>query len=102
MPSFAGGSNAFGTFLARTIRYPQIARQNNVQGRVIISFVVEMDGSLSDVKVAKGVGSGLDQEALRIIKVSPNWMPGMQNGKRVRVAYSVPISFTLINDDNKQ
>jgi TonB family protein len=95
VPEFPGGINAFGTFLAKNIRYPAEARSNGVQGRVIISFVVETDGSLSNLRIARGIGHGADEEAVRVLALSPNWQPGIQNGKKVRVAYSVPISFTL-------
>jgi len=99
VPEFPGGLNEFMVFLSKNIRYPAKARENKVQGRVIISFIVERDGSLSDVHVVRGIGYGADDEALRVIKLSPNWKPGVQNGHPVRVAYSVPISFSL--DDGK-
>jgi len=99
VPEFPGGLEAFITFISKNIKYPAEARKNGVQGRVIISFIVEKDGSLSDVHVARGIGYGADEEALRVIKSSPDWKPGIQNGHLVRVAYSVPISFSL--DDGK-
>jgi TonB family protein len=95
VPEFPGGIDAFIKFLAKTIRYPAIAWENNIQGRVIISFVVEKDGSFTDVKVARDIGGGCGEEAARVMKLSPRWKPGMTNGKPVRVAYSVPINFTL-------
>jgi len=95
VPEFPGGLNAFSQFLASNIRYPKEARDKNTQGRVIISFIVETDGSLSNIKVAKGIGDGADEEALRVLSMSPKWKPGVQNGLTVRVAYSVPINFTL-------
>ena len=95
VPTFPGGLEAFGHYLASNIRYPARSREKGIQGRVIISFIVEKDGSLSGVKVARGVATDIDQEALRVIRTSPDWKPGTQNGKPVRVAYSVPISFTL-------
>jgi TonB family protein len=97
VPEFPGGLEAFGRFLTRNLRYTAAARKNNTQGRVIVSFIVEKDGSLSDIKVARSVGDGLDEEALRVMKLSPHWKPGMQDAKPVRVAYSVPIAFTLSN-----
>jgi TonB family protein len=97
VPEFPGGLEAFGRFLARNLRYTATARENKTQGRVIVSFIVEKDGSLSDIKVARGVGDGLDEEALRVMRLSPHWKPGMQDAKPVRVAYSVPIAFTLSN-----
>jgi len=95
VPEFKGGINAFGKFLATNIRYPKDAREKNIQGRVIATFVVEKDGSLSDFKVLRGIGYGCDEEAIRVLKLSPEWKPGTQNGRVVRVQYSVPISFTL-------
>jgi len=95
VPEFPGGLDKFAAYLAKNIRYPAVARENNTQGRVIVSFVCEKDGSLTDVKVARGIGDGCDEEAVRVIKASPHWKPGIQNGRPVRVAYSVPINFTL-------
>lgn len=95
VPEFPGGIEAFGKFLATNVKYPKVARDNNVQGRVIITFVVEKDGSLSDMKVLRGIGSGCDEEAVRVLGISPAWKPGIQNGKKVKVQYSVPISFSL-------
>jgi len=98
VPEFKGGIEAFGKFLMTNIRYPKAAHDNNVQGRVIITFVVEKDGSLSNMKVVRGIGSGCDEEAVRVLSMSPAWKPGIQNGKPVKVQYSVPISFTLTDD----
>ena len=95
LPGFSGGLNAFGKFLAANLRYPAIARENNIQGRVFLSFVVEKDGGLSNIKVARGIGGGCDEEAVRVIAISPKWNPGMQNGKAVRVSYTVPVFFQL-------
>jgi len=95
VPEFPGGIEAFGKFLATNMKYPKAARDNNVQGRVIITFVVEKDGSLSNMKVVRGIGSGCDEEAVRVLSISPAWKPGIQNGKKVKVQYSVPISFSL-------
>ena len=97
VPEFPEGLMAFNRFLGRNIHYPAIARENNTQGKVIISFIIEKDGTLSDIKVARGIGDGCDEEALRVMKLSPPWKPGIQNGNAVRVAYSIPISFTLSN-----
>jgi TonB family protein len=82
-------------YLAKTIRYPKVARDNNVQGRVILTFVIEKDGSVSDIKVLRGIGSGCDEEAVRAIKASPKWIAGRQNGKKVRTQFSVPVQFAL-------
>src|SRR6195952_3584511 len=95
VPEFPGGLEAFGKYLGKSIRYPAVARENGTQGRVIVSFVCEKDGSLTDVKVARDIGDGCGDEAVRVIKASPKWSPGIQNGRPVRVAYSVPISFAL-------
>ncbi|AYL93959.1 energy transducer TonB [Mucilaginibacter celer] len=99
VPEFAGGLEKFGAYLGKNIRYPAVARENNVQGRVICTFVVEKDGSLTDIKVVRGIGSGCDEEAVRVLKNSPKWKPGIQNGRPVRVQYSVPISFTLASEE---
>ncbi|SEO88450.1 TonB family C-terminal domain-containing protein [Mucilaginibacter gossypiicola] len=98
VPEFSGGLEAFSKFLMTNLRYPKAARDNNVQGRVIITFIVEKDGSLSNMKVIRGIGSGCDEEAVRVLSMSPAWKPGIQNGKPVKVQYSVPISFTLADD----
>eukprot|EP01037_Dinobryon_pediforme_P017241 gene17241-17431_t len=102
VPEFPGGISAFGEFLGRNIRYPADSRRNGTQGRVLLSFVVERDGSLTDFHVVRGVDSSIDREAIRVLKMSPNWSPGIQNGKPVRVAYSVPIAFTLDEGKSKQ
>ncbi|MDB5010109.1 MAG: TonB family protein [Mucilaginibacter sp.] len=94
-PQFPGGLKAFYKFLAKTVRYPADARVNNIQGRVYVQFIVEKDGSLSSVKVVRGPGHGLNEEAARAVKSSPKWIPGTQHGKAVRVQYTVPINFTL-------
>jgi TonB family protein len=101
LPQFPGGKDAFSQFLSKNVKYPQQARENNVQGRVVASFIVEKDGSLSDIKILRSVGSGLDEEAVRVLKASPNWKPGMEKGKAVRTQFSVPINFALSADDNK-
>ena len=95
MPVFPGGDMAMMEFLSKNIKYPVEAQKKGLQGRVVVSFVVEKDGSLSDVKVAKSVDPQLDEEALRVVKSMPNWTPGMHNGKTVRVKYYVPISYRL-------
>lgn len=95
MPEFKGGLKAFGAFLSRNMRYPKEAQRNKIQGRVFLQFVIEKDGSLTDTKVVRGIGSGCDEEALRVINNSPEWNPGMQRGKKVRVSYVLPIYFKL-------
>lgn len=95
MPEFPGGMGALNKFLRENVRYPVVAQENGVQGRVTIQFVVEKDGSVSDVKVAKSVDPSLDKEALRVVKSMPKWIPGKQNGAAVRVKYMVPVTFRL-------
>lgn len=92
---FPGGLEKFGPYLAKTIKYPAAARNKNVQGKVYVQFVVEKDGSLADMKVIRGIGSGCDEEAMRALQTGPKWKPGTQNGKAVRQQYTVPISFKL-------
>lgn len=95
MPSFPGGNAALMSYLNSSTKYPVVAQENGVQGRVIISFVVERDGSISDVKVARSVDPSLDREAQRVVKSMPRWTPGKQNGQTVRVKYTVPVVFRL-------
>ena len=97
MPSFPGGMGALNKYLHDNVHYPVVAQENGVQGRVTISFVVEKDGSVTDVKVAKSVDPSLDKEALRVVRGMPRWTPGKQNGATVRVKYNVPVVFRLQN-----
>lgn len=94
-PSFPGGMDKFYGYLRKTVKYPPMAQENNIQGKVFLSFVVEKDGSLTDIKVERKLGGGTDEEAVRVLRASPKWIPGIQNGKKVRVKYNIPISFTL-------
>jgi len=94
-PQFIGGVISFYRYLRGNIRYPEKSKSKNIQGRVFLTFVVEKDGSLSDIKVVRSVSDDIDAEALRVMKICPNWNPGMQNGHPVRVQYTMPISFTL-------
>jgi TonB family protein len=94
-PQFRGGVSDFVDYLGNNIQYPTDARQSNTQGRVIVSFVVEKDGKVSQVKVLRSVSPTIDAEAVRVIKNSPRWKPGKQFGREVSVAYSVPVNFTL-------
>jgi TonB family protein len=96
-PRFKGGLTGFDEYLTMHTVYPDYARANDIQGIVMISFVCEKDGSLTDVKVAKSVSPSLDAEAVRVIKNCPKWIPGTQFGRVVRVSYSVPINFALSN-----
>ncbi|WP_018339235.1 MULTISPECIES: energy transducer TonB [Butyricimonas] len=92
MPTFPGDINKW---LGKNVKYPVIAQENNIQGRVTVQFVIEKDGSITDVKVLRGVDPSLDKEAVRVVKSMPKWKPGKQRGKPVRVSYTVPINFRL-------
>ncbi|RZL58621.1 MAG: TonB family protein, partial [Pedobacter sp.] len=85
----------FYEYLGKNIKYPTMAADNEIQGNVFVSFVVEKDGSLTDIKIDRKLGYGTDEEALRVLKLSKRWNPGMQNGKAVRVKYNIPIKFSL-------
>ena len=93
MPQFPGGSVQ--KWIAKNVKCPMIAQENNIQGKVFVQFVIEKDGSVSDVKVARSVDPSLDKEAIRVVKAMPKWKPGKQRGKPVRVSYTVPINFQL-------
>ena len=95
MPSYPGGMGALMQYLSNNIKYPVIAEENGIQGRVVCTFVVERDGSITDVRVAKSVDPSLDKEACRVIKSMPHWIPGKQNGSAVRVKYTLPVTFRL-------
>lgn len=99
MPEFPGGAAALMSWLSRNIRYPAIAEENGIQGRVVCTFVVERDGSITDIQVARSVDPSLDKEAIRVLKLMPKWSPGRQNGAPVRVKYTVPVTFRLIVDN---
>jgi protein TonB len=94
-PTFPGGTAALMSWLSQNIKYPVIAAENGVKGRVIVQFVVEKDGSSTDVVVVKSVDPSLDKEATRVIKNMPHWIPGRQNGSPVRVRFTVPVTFKL-------
>jgi len=95
MPEFPGGYAALLNFLSQNIKYPAIAAENGITGKVTVNFVVNTDGSISDAKILRGVDQALDKEALRVIYSLPKWKPGKQSGRPVRVSYSVPINFKL-------
>ena len=95
MPQYPGGDAALMQYLSSHIKYPVIAEENGIQGRVVCTFVVEKDGSITDVRVVKSVDPSLDKEAVRVIKSMPKWIPGKQNGSAVRVKYTVPVTFRL-------
>jgi len=94
-PEFPGGEKARRIYLAKNIEYPQLARESGIQGTVYLTFVVEKNGSVTDVRILRGIGGGCDEEALRVVKAMPNWKPGKQRGKPVRVQFQMPIRFTL-------
>ena len=95
MPEFPGGMGECMKFLGKNIKYPQISQENGVQGRVIVQFVVNQDGSIVDPQVVRGVDPYLDKEALRVISMMPKWKPGKQRGTAVRVKFTVPVMFRL-------
>ena len=95
MPTFPGGQQALFEGLSKHIKYPVVAEEKGVQGRVIVTFVVERNGSITDVQVAKSVDPSLDKEAVRVVKAMPHWIPGKQNGSAVRVKFTVPVTFRL-------
>ena len=98
MPEFPGGLSAFNSFITQNIKIPDAAKANHIQGRVLVSFVIDSTGNLTDVKTARGIGFGCDEEAVRVVKLSPRWTPGRWDGQYVRVAYSVPIAFNLVGN----
>lgn len=95
MPIFEGGDAALLKYLTDSVKYPEFAKKHGVQGRVVIGFIVEKDGSLTDVEVLRHVDIALDAEALRVVKGMPKWIPGCQDEQLVRVRYNVPVSFRL-------
>ncbi|MDD3737884.1 MAG: energy transducer TonB [Lentimicrobiaceae bacterium] len=94
-PEFVGGDVARMKFLSENIVYPQMARESGIQGTVYLTFVIERDGSVTDIQVLRGIGGGCDEEAIRVVKNMPKWKPGKQRGKPVRVQFRLPIKFVL-------
>lgn len=94
-PEYPGGVDALYKFIQQNLKYPQLAKENNITGRVFVQFVVEKDGSVSNVKAARDIGGGCGAEAVRVIKSMPKWTPGKQRGKAVRAAYTLPVNFVL-------
>jgi protein TonB len=94
-PEFPGGQSAFINYLSRNLRYPEAAFERGIQGKVLISFIIEKNGRISNIKILRGIGYGCDEEAIRVLEKSPEWKPGMQNKQKVRVAYTLPINFSL-------
>jgi protein TonB len=95
MPEPVGGAAAWAKFLQKNLRFPGVAQEQGVSGRVFLSFIIEKDGHLSNIVVEKGAGYGFDEEALRVLKLAKAWKPGIQNGQPVRVKYTIPINFQL-------
>jgi len=95
MPTFPGGLYYLMSYLSENVQYPEDAQKQGIQGRVVVSFIIEKDGTLSDIKVVRSVNPSLDEEALRVVRNMPNWVPGKQSGKGVRVKFNVPINFKL-------
>jgi len=94
-PEFPGGHSAFIKFLSRNLKYPANAVEKGIEGKVLISFIIEKNGRLSNIRILRGIGYGCDEEAIRVLEKSPEWKPGIQNKQKVRVAYTLPISFSL-------
>jgi len=92
----------YGQFIGNNLHYPEAARKNNIEGRVVVRFVVHEDGSIGDVSVLRGIGGGCDEEAKRVVSMFPNWQPGKQGGKPVSVYYTLPIMFKLTSDKQKK
>jgi protein TonB len=95
MPIFPGGEDALYKYVAASVVYPTVAKESGIAGTVIVTFVVEKDGSVTNVKILKGIGGGCDEEAVRVVKAMPKWSPGKQDGKPVRVQFNLPIRFSL-------
>ena len=95
MPQYIGGDKARIEFLKENIKYPLEALNKKIQGSVYVTFVINEDGSLSNIKILKGIGGGCDEEVLRVVKLMPNWKPGKQKGKPVMVQFNMPVKFTL-------
>ena len=95
MPEFPGGEQAMMDFVAKNVVYPQEARDKEISGRVMVGFIVEKDGGISDAKVVKGIGGGCDEEAVRVVNAMPKWKPGKQKSKPVRVSFMMPFNFKL-------
>lgn len=98
MPSFPGGQEELMKYIGKEMKYPEEAVENGIEGTVFIAFVVEPDGMITDVKSLRGLGGGLTEEAIRVVKGMPKWIPGKQRGKAVRVQYNLPIRFKLAGD----
>lgn len=94
-PEYEGGMKEMYAFLYANMKYPPMARESGVQGKVYVQFIVEKSGKVTDVQVLRGIGSGCDEEAVRVVKMMPDWKPGKQRGKPVKVRYKLPVTFKL-------
>jgi TonB family protein len=101
-PKYPGGDEARLLFIRENIKYPQEAKEKGIQGTVYVNFVVEKDGSISNAKIARGLGGGCDDVCIRVVNLMPKWTPGKQKGKVVRVSFNMPIKFTLSTDEDKE
>lgn len=97
-PTFPGGRDSLYKFLAENIKYPQEAKDNNISGRVFVSFIVEPDGSITNPRLLRDIGGGCGQEAIRVVKLMPRWKPGKNKGQTVRVQFNLPVNFTLTDE----
>jgi protein TonB len=95
MPQFPGGDQAMMKFVSENVQYPEEAKEKEISGRVLVGFIVEKDGSVNEVKIVRGIGGGCDEEAVRVVKAMPKWKPGKQDGKTVRVSYTMPFFFKM-------
>ncbi len=95
MPTFPGGEEKMISYISSHVKYPQIAKENGITGRVYVKFVVDKEGKIKDATVLRGIGAGCDEEALRVIRTMPDWKPGKQNGRSVPVFFNLPINFSL-------
>ena len=98
MPQFPGGDAALNKFLSDSIRYPKLARESNIEGLVVVQFIVDADGKITNVHTLRDLGGGCGEEAIRVVLSMPQWRPGKQNGKPVAVQFNLPIHFALGND----
>ncbi len=99
---FIGGENARLKFLTSNIKYPEAAQETGIEGTVFITFIIEIDGSITHIKVLRGIGGGCDEEAVRVIQMMPKWIPAYQAGKAVRSQFNMPIKFTLTGGNTKK
>jgi len=102
MPQFPGGNDALSKFLGDNLKYPKLAREEGISGTVYVSFVVRKDGTITSIKILRGIGGGCDEEVERVVKLMPKWKPGKQKGEAVAVQFNLPVKFTLSDDNDKK